>query len=1525
MDKTRCADRIKYGLSFKMMFILVLAMVMGIGIFPGLTGNIYADVTAVNISSETTAIDESTSSTGLAVTITGDDTDVAIYKSSSNTSLIATDDIAVGEYTGGARSLTITAGDYGSEPNPVTITISAYKGQFHQDTILVTVNDVNEAPTISNITDKITNKNSPTSAISFTIGDEETVATALTVTGTSQNTTLVPNNNISFGGSGANRTVTITPADDQTGTAVIHITVNDGDLTAADTFTLTVNDPPTVTAPSDQVTNKNETIYNLAVTVNDSDVDDDPGDLVLTAESQDTTLVPNINIILGGSGSTRTVTVVPAADQTGSTTITLTISDGDAETTDTFEVTVNSAPTISDIGPQSTDEDTTISNISFTVSDSDGDALTVTGSSSNTDLVTDENIVISGTGSSRTVAITPAPNEYGTATITIEVTDGNETVSDTFVLTVNSENDIPTITDIDNQETTDMLASGPHAFTVTDMENDDGALQLLGSAENTDLVPNGSITFGGSGSNRTVTIDPADGQSGITTITIRVTDLDGGYVEDTFVLTVESVPTISDVANQETLEDTNTGDIFFSVSDADSDNAALTVTMTSSVTSLVGDQVSETDYTITKLGGGNRKIDIAPKTNQTGNTTITLIVEDSNGYTATDTFLLTVTGDNDIPTITDITDKSTNEDTTISGISFTVDDADEETTAESLIITPTSSNQTLVQNENIEVIALGGGSKILSITPTADQNGTATIRVTVSDYTDSTFDEFVLTVNAVNDTPTITVAAPKSFSTTEGTPSDAIDFSIGDVDTDTGSLVVTKSSSDQSKVQDSGISLSGTGTDRTVTITPKADASGGPITITLSVSDGTSSDSDSFDFTIDAVNDDPTISDIPDQNTNQDTSLTGVEFTVGDVDDDTLTVTATSSDPGLLTDTNITFTGNGTTATSRAMSLTPESGQTGTATVTVTVSDGNDGTAQDTFVLTVNGPPSIGDIGNQTIIAGTSTEALSFTISDDITGAGALTVSGSSSITTLVSNTTGFSFGGSDANRTVTITPESSLTGTTTITLMVTDADGLTITDTFELSVNADNITPTISTISDQTTNANTATNPISFTVADNETNNASLDVSRGSSNPTLVPNDNIVIGPTTPTDGNRTVTITPATGQYGITTISLTVSDGNGKSASTSFDLTVTQNTPPTITDIANQCADYTDTIGPLNFTIGDIETAANSLDLTWTSDNTSVVANSNIDIGRSSSGSACQVTITTTTGGAEGIAGINLTVNDADGLTAATSFNVTVDETDPTIGGFYYNSTTYGQWLPVTYTSETLMIKPDTYQAQYGPYTFIVNDGSLPAGNLTVAGVSSNQSIVTTNSIYFEKYNGSDSIRSLYFTTTGNGGDVIITATVTDTCNHSDLNSISLTVFSSGTTLVTLTSFTATPTEDGKIRLNWETASETDTAGFYIWRRTDDGGYEKITENRIESKGVGGFGDSYEFIDENVDPGKEYYYMLEEIDAEGKSSTFYEDDDRSFGSPGENPLFDVNQDGDVNLGDVIFLLQFFAKILNE
>jgi hypothetical protein len=112
-----------------------------------------------------------------------------------------------------------------------------------------------------------------------------------------------------------------------------------------------------------------------------------------------------------------------------------------------FTVTVNAPPTISDIPAQITDEDTPTGDIPFAVGDAETPAsgLTVTGSSSNTTLVPNSNITLGGSGANRTVKATPAANRSGTATITVRVSDGLATTSDTFVLTVNPVNDLPEI------------------------------------------------------------------------------------------------------------------------------------------------------------------------------------------------------------------------------------------------------------------------------------------------------------------------------------------------------------------------------------------------------------------------------------------------------------------------------------------------------------------------------------------------------------------------------------------------------------------------------------------------------------------------------------------------------------------------------------------------------------------------------------------------------------------------------------------------------------------------------------------------------------------------------------------------------------------------------------------------------------------------------------------------------------------------------------------------------------------------
>jgi uncharacterized repeat protein (TIGR03803 family) len=102
------------------------------------------------------------------------------------------------------------------------------------------------------------------------------------------------------------------------------------------------------------------------------------------------------------------------------------------------------------------------------------------------------------------------------------------------------------------------------------------------------------------------------------------------------------------------------------------------------------------------------------------------------------------------------------------------------------------------------------------------------------------------------------------------------------------------------------------------------------------------------------------------------------------------------------------------------------------------------------------------------------------------------------------------------------------------------------------------NTVPTISPIADQVINEDTSSGAIALTVGDAESAAGSLTLSAGSSNPALVLTNNIVFGGG---GGDRTVTISPASAQTGVATITVTVSDGTN-SASAAFVLTV-QTTP--------------------------------------------------------------------------------------------------------------------------------------------------------------------------------------------------------------------------------------------------------------------------------------------------------------------------------------------------------------------------
>lgn len=195
--------------------------------------------------------------------------------------------------------------------------------------INLTGSGLNNNPRISDLIDTSTNEDIATSPILFSIGDVETDVNSLTLSAISSNTALVPNANIVFGGSGANRTITITPAANQFGTTTITVAVSDGTTSASGTFNLTVNavnDAPTISDVANQGVYFNQATGAIAFTVNDLEMESTA--LTVRGSSSNLTLVPNANIVFGGDGANRTITVTPKEYQSGVATVTITASDG---------------------------------------------------------------------------------------------------------------------------------------------------------------------------------------------------------------------------------------------------------------------------------------------------------------------------------------------------------------------------------------------------------------------------------------------------------------------------------------------------------------------------------------------------------------------------------------------------------------------------------------------------------------------------------------------------------------------------------------------------------------------------------------------------------------------------------------------------------------------------------------------------------------------------------------------------------------------------------------------------------------------------------------------------------------------------------------------------------------------------------------------------------------------------------------------------------------------------------------------
>ena len=439
--------------------------------------------------------------------------------------------------------------------------------------------------------------------------------------------------------------------------------------------------------------------------------------------------------------------------------------------------------------------------------------------------------------------------------------------------------------------------------------------------------------------------------------------------------------------------------------------------------------------------------------------------------------------------------------------------------------------------------------------PTADYLGEDTFVYTVEDRQGDTGQATVtVSVTPENVGPTISEIADQEMR--ESDVLEEVAFTIDDPDSSPNQLLVTATSSNQLIVLNRNIGVEGGHGHRALVIRseelPEGTLTTRPVTrITVTVSDGSNEASTSFLLRVYPWKE-PTISAVPSQYVYDGEPVGPIAFTVvdGDTDPVDLMVEAASDNLPLLSEAGIELGGKGL---NRTVTLTPTPGQTGDALVTLTVRDTDGYVGSTTFTLHVYAegtPVAVPDhyvgVLDQELIVPVETGVLANDLSaEGVALTALLETAPEQGILTLQS----------DGSFVYTPAPDEQLRGPgddddggghdapIEFTYRVTDGEIISapaqVMLTFEHGEGVQ-----ISFIPDQEIFANEVLGPIAFTVRPGHAT-----VTAGSSDQTLVPDDNIVIEGSGPHGAgrNRTLTLTPAPDAHGTVVITVTAVNDHG------------------------------------------------------------------------------------------------------------------------------------------------------------------------------------------------------------------------------------------------------------------------------------------------------------------------------------------------------------------------------------------
>ncbi|WP_140067606.1 tandem-95 repeat protein, partial [Vibrio parahaemolyticus] len=536
-----------------------------------------------------------------------------------------------------------------------------------------------------------------------------------------------------------NGVATINPTADWNGSEILTFTATDpSGESVSQTVNFTVAPVVDIEADSTNVVEDTPTIIN--VLGNDTF---EGKDKVVSLDAENGP--KNGTVIVNNDG---TVTYTPNDNYVGKDTFTYIVTSGGVSESTTVEVNVtpvNDAPVAKD-DIATTQEDTAVTiDVLPNDTDVDGDKLSI--QSASVPEAQGKVEIVDGK-----LVFTPAENFNGDAEITYTVTDGALTDQATVKVTVNAVNDTPVV---ESNIADQALAEDFTPYTIdlntafSDVDNVDGELtfSVSGNSNIQVAIVNGIAT-----------ITPTADWNGSETLTFTATDPSGESISQTVNFTVAPVADI--VADSVTVvEDTPT------------------------IIKVLGNDTFEGDDKVVSLDTNNGPANGTVSINPDGSVTYT----PNDNYHGTDSFTYIVTSG------------GVSESTTVSVDVTPVNDApvakdDIATTQEDTAVTiDVLSNDTDVDGDKLSIqsatvpeaqgkVEIVDGK--LVFTPAENFNGQAEITYTVTDGQLTDEAKVTVTVNPVNDAPTIKVDAVESI-TEDAVSIDTVVATLTVRDTDT--------------------------------------------------------------------------------------------------------------------------------------------------------------------------------------------------------------------------------------------------------------------------------------------------------------------------------------------------------------------------------------------------------------------------------------------------------------------------------------------------------------------------------------------------------------------------------------------------------------------------------------------------------------------------------------------------------------------------------------------------------------------